>query len=114
MQDQIFKDLPCTFVYLDDQRVASRDMEQHLADLRAMFQRLADNGLAINLEKCEFAVPELDFLGHCLSAAGITPLAVSLQVMYNFPRPHTIKDLQRFLGMVNFFFFYFYLQPSSK
>jgi hypothetical protein len=27
MQDQIFKDLPCTFVYLDDQRVASRDME---------------------------------------------------------------------------------------
>jgi hypothetical protein len=56
MQDQIFKDLPCTFVYLDDQRVASRDMEQHVADLRAVFQHLADNGLAINLEKCKFAV----------------------------------------------------------
>jgi hypothetical protein len=52
MQDQIFKDLPCTFVYLDDQRVASRDMEQHVADLKAFFQRLKDNGLAINLEKC--------------------------------------------------------------
>jgi cleavage and polyadenylation specificity factor subunit 1 len=64
MQDQIFKDLPCTFVYLDDQRVASRDMEQHVADLRAVFQCLADNGLAINLEKCKFAVQELDFLGH--------------------------------------------------
>jgi hypothetical protein len=54
MQDQIFKDLPCTFVYLDDQRVASRDMEQHVAGLRAVFWRLADNGLAINLEKCKF------------------------------------------------------------
>jgi hypothetical protein len=43
MQDQIFKDLPCTFVNLDDHQVASRDMEQHLADLRAVFQRLADN-----------------------------------------------------------------------
>jgi hypothetical protein len=94
MQDQIFKDLPCTFVYLDDQRVASRDMEQHVADLRAMFQLLADNGLVINLEKCEFAVPELDFLGYRLSAAGVTPLTNSLQVMYDFPRPHTIKDLQ--------------------
>jgi hypothetical protein len=94
MQDQIFKDLPCTFVYLDDQRVASRDMEQHVADLWAMFQLLADNGLVINLEKCEFAVPELDFLGYRLSAAGVTPLTNSLQVMYDFPRPHTIKDLQ--------------------
>jgi hypothetical protein len=44
-------------------------MEQHVADLRAVFQRLADNSLAINLEKCEFAVPGLDFLGHRLSAA---------------------------------------------
>jgi hypothetical protein len=94
MQDQIFKDLPCTFVYLDDQRVASRDMEQHMADLRAMFQHLADNSLAINLEKGEFAVPELDFLGHRLSAVGVTLLANSLQVMYDFPRPHTIKELQ--------------------
>jgi hypothetical protein len=94
MQDQIFRDLPCTFVYLDDQWVATRDIDQHMADLRAVFQRLADNGLAINLEKCEFAVPELDFLGHRLSAAGVTPLATSIQVMHDFPRPHTVKDLQ--------------------
>jgi hypothetical protein len=44
----------------------------------------------------------INFLGH-RSAAGVTPLNSSLQVMYNFPRPHTIKDLQRFLGMVNFY-----------
>jgi hypothetical protein len=103
MQDQIFRDLPCSFVYLDDQHVASRDREQHMADLRAVFQRLVDNGLAINLKKFEFAVEELDFLRHCLSAAGVTPLSGSLQVMYDFPRPHTVKDLQWFLGMVNFY-----------
>jgi hypothetical protein len=97
------KGLALYFIYLDDQRVASRDMEQHVADLRAVFQHLVDNGLAINLEKCEFAVEELDFLGHRLSAAGITLLSGSLQVMYDFPRPHTVKDLQRFLGMVNFY-----------
>jgi cleavage and polyadenylation specificity factor subunit 1 len=78
-------------------------MEQHVVDLRAMFQRLAYNGLAINLEKFEFAVPKLDFLGHRLSATGVTPLSGSLQVMYDFPQPHTIKDLQQFLGMVNFY-----------
>jgi hypothetical protein len=66
-------------------------MEQHVADLRAIFQRLVDNSLAINLEKCEFVVEELDFLWH------------RLQVKYDFSRPHTIKDLQRFLGMANFY-----------
>ncbi len=28
-------------------------------------------GLALNLEKCTFAVAELDFLGHCIPAAGV-------------------------------------------
>jgi hypothetical protein len=46
-------------------------------------------------------VEELDFLGPLLSAAVITPLSGSLQVMYDFPRPHTVKDYQLFLGMVN-------------
>jgi hypothetical protein len=78
-------------------------MEQHVEDLRAVFQGLADNGLAINLEKYKFALEELDFLIHCLSAAGVTPLSGGLQVMYDFPSPHTVKDLQRLLGMVNFY-----------
>jgi hypothetical protein len=46
-------------------------MEQHVVDLRAVFQHLVDNGLAINLEKCECEVEELDFLGHRLSATGV-------------------------------------------
>jgi cleavage and polyadenylation specificity factor subunit 1 len=54
-----------------------------MEDLRAVFQRLADNGLPINLEKCEFADEELDFLGHRLNAAGVTPLSSRLQVMYD-------------------------------
>jgi RNase H-like domain found in reverse transcriptase len=70
--------------------------------LRAVFRILLDNGIAINLDKCEFAVAELNFLCHHLSAASVTPLQDSLQVMFDFPRSHTVKDLQRFLGMVNF------------
>jgi hypothetical protein len=71
--------------------------------MRAIFRILADNGLAINLDKCEFAIRGRDFLGHCLRIAAVTPLWDSLQVMLDFPRPHTVKDLLRFLGMVNFY-----------
>jgi hypothetical protein len=48
-------------------------------------------------------VEELDFLGHPQSTAGATPLSGSLQVIVDFPRPHTVKDLQLFLGMANFY-----------
>jgi hypothetical protein len=36
-----------------------------------LFTILAANGLALNLEKCVFAVSELDFLGHLISAASV-------------------------------------------
>jgi Reverse transcriptase (RNA-dependent DNA polymerase) len=66
LQDNLFQSLPFVFVYLDDGRVASRNLDEHVEHLRAVFRILEDNGLAIHLDKCEFAVPERDFLGHCL------------------------------------------------
>jgi Reverse transcriptase (RNA-dependent DNA polymerase) len=103
LQDNLFQELPFVFVYLDDGRVASRNLDKQVDYLQAVFRILADNGLAINLDKCQFAIPEINFLGHRLSAAGVTPQRDSLQVMLDFPRPQNVKDLQRFLGMVNFY-----------
>jgi hypothetical protein len=58
---------------MDDTRVGSPDRETHLHHLDKLFAALAINGLAINLEKCIFAVPTLEFLGHKISAAGSAP-----------------------------------------
>jgi hypothetical protein len=43
--------------------------------LEAFFSALAANGLAINLEKCIFAVSFLELLGHMISVAGLAPTA---------------------------------------
>ena len=50
-----------------------------------------------------FAVSELDFLGHRITAAGVAPLRDNVQVILDFPRPTDCKALQRFLGMMNFY-----------
>jgi hypothetical protein len=64
---------------------------------------LATNGLAINLEKCVFAVPTLEFLGHRILVTGLAPAADHAAEIKNCPPPpQDIKQLQRFLGMVNF------------
>jgi hypothetical protein len=62
------------FAYMDDSRVGSPDRQTHL-HLKAFFNALGTNGLAINLEKCVFAVPSLEILGHMILATGSAPTA---------------------------------------
>ena len=59
--DDICRGLDFVFVYLDDILVASRSYEEHLQHLRALFRRLADQGLVINPAKCEFGKAEENF-----------------------------------------------------
>ncbi len=56
-----------------------------------------------HLEKCVFAVSELDFLGHCISTASVAHLWDNVQVILDFPKPNDCKAIQRFLGMINFY-----------
>jgi hypothetical protein len=85
--------------YMDDSQVGSPDRQTHLSHLEA----LATNCLAINLEKCVFAAPSLEILGHMISATGLAPTADHAAKIENCPPPQDIKQLQRFLGMVNFY-----------
>jgi hypothetical protein len=103
LKDNILMGLDYVFSFLDDDGVFSKSREQHWTHLHTFFAILAANGLAINLEKCVFAVSELDFLGHCISAAGVAPLWDNVQVILDFPKPADCKALQRFLGMMNFY-----------
>jgi hypothetical protein len=94
--------LDYVFSFLDDDGVFSKTL-QHWTHLRTLYAILAANGLALNLEKCVFAVSELDFLGHHISAAGVAPLRDNVQVILDFPKPTDCKAMQRFLGMINFY-----------
>ncbi len=101
--DSVLGGLPFAFVYLDDILVASTDEESHRRHLQAVFSVLQQNGLIINPEKCLLACSTVDFLGHRLSASGIGPLPSRVQAITEFPRPATVKQLQAFLGLFNFY-----------
>jgi hypothetical protein len=84
-------------------QVGSPDGQTHLCHLEAFFNTLATNGLAINLKKCVFAATSLEILGHTISAMGAAPTAYHAAEIKNCPPLQDIKQLQRFLGMVNFY-----------
>ena len=103
LMDTVLQELSCAFVYLDDILVASSSDQEHLQDIREVCSRLQDSGLVIKLKKCLFGQRSLDFLGHQVSQFGSIPLPEKLKAITDFPKPSTIKGLQEFLGMINFY-----------
>ena len=102
LMDRVMQQHP-GYCYLDDILVGSADMAAHLRDLRDLFERLQRAGLVVNGDKCLFAVPELDFLGHRVTAAGIKPLPDKVAAIQRHPRPTTVRELMAYLGLVNFY-----------
>ncbi len=68
-----------------------------------MLERLQAAGLVLNGEKCIFAASEVKFLGHRVTSSGVSPLPEKVEAVRRHPRPGTVKQLQGFLGMLNFY-----------
>ncbi|BHF78459.1 hypothetical protein SprV_0602157200 [Sparganum proliferum] len=101
--DRVLRGLPFVYAYIDDLLVASRNAEEHKEHLALVFDRLDQFGVVINPSKCVLGVPSLDFLGHHVDAQGLRPLSSNVEAIRDFPLPTSKRQLQRFLGMVNFY-----------
>ena len=103
LMDQVLAGLPFCFVYLDDILVASPSHELHVDHLKEVLERLQRHGLVLNAEKCVLGASAVDYLGHRVTASGISPLPDRLEAIQRFPKPATVRGLQTYLGMVNFY-----------
>lgn len=59
--------------YMDDMLVKSMIFEQHLQDLRKVFQVLESHSMKLNPSKCMFAIQKGKFLGFLVSNKEIEP-----------------------------------------
>ncbi len=93
LMDRVLAGLAFAFVYLDDIIIASPSMEQHQQDVEEDFRRLQAAGLVINFEKCTFAVPEVDFLGHRVSASAFDAARTALGAAALLAHPQQDQEL---------------------
>ena len=103
LMDSVFRDLPFTFVYLDDILISSPDADTHRHHLSTVFARLQAAGLALNADKCVLGEAEVTFLGHRVSSAGLVPIPAKLDSIRSMQQPVTKVGLQRYLGCINFY-----------
>ncbi|GFY13818.1 hypothetical protein TNCV_985901 [Trichonephila clavipes] len=101
--DEVTRDLPFVYAFVDDLLVASDNEPQHLEHLEILFSKLKEYGLCINVEKCQFGQSTIEFLGFKLSGEGIEPLPDRVKCILEFPQPTTLTQLRRYLGIFNFY-----------
>ena len=101
--ESILRGLPHVCVYLDDILVTGKSEEAHIHNLTTVLERLESAGIRLKREKCAFMLPEVEYLGHSISARGLHPLASKVRAIADAPTPSNVSQLKSFLGMLNYY-----------
>ena len=88
---------------LDDIIVFSSTLEEHLAQLRQVFERLRHANLKLGAEKCTFAAKEVSYLGHRVTEDGLLPDSSLLAAIWEIPPPKTATEVRSFLGLAGYY-----------
>src|SRR3989442_6022976 len=90
-------------VYIDDLMIFSKDFDTHIIALKEVFERLRKAGLKLHPNKCKFACPEINFLGHKINGQVIKVDEKKVKVVKNWPVPTKVKGLKYFLGYTGYY-----------
>ncbi|KMQ87776.1 hypothetical protein RF55_12857 [Lasius niger] len=90
-------------VYMDDILVPSISVEDNLSVLKMVMMLLRKHNLQLNYEKCLFLRKSVEYLGYMISPQGISLSSRHIEAVKNFPMPQKIVEVQRFLGLSNYF-----------
>ena len=89
-------------VYLDDILVFSKTKEEHAKHLRLVLDKLREHRFYAKFSKCEFWLDEVLYLGHIISAKGISVNPEKVEAIVKWQPPENVKQLRSFLGLASY------------
>ena len=89
-------------VYVDDMLAKSQDEDEHVMNLRKLFERLRKFQLKLNLAKCTFGATSGKLLGFVVSKKGIEIDPEKVRAIQDLPHPRTQKEVRSFMGRLNY------------
>ena len=87
-------------VFVDDILIYSQSEWEHEYHLRIVLQLLRDHQLYAKFSKCEFWLTEVRFLGHVVSASGVSVDPEKVEAVMSWERPKSVFEIRSFLGLV--------------
>ena len=106
MMNKLLRDLINTgkvAAFIDDVIVGMETEEGHDELVAEIIKRLEENNLYVKPEKCKWKVREVRFLGVVIGLEGIRMKEEKVKDVLDWPTPKCVKDVQKFLGLVNYY-----------
>ena len=90
-------------VYMDDIMIFTTTLNEHRQIVREVLQLLRDNKLYLKHTKCEFEQLETEYLSLVVGHNSVRMDQTKVTGILEWPVPRTRKELQGFLGFLNFY-----------
>jgi hypothetical protein len=100
---QLLDNMPGVVIHVDRVVVHAPTLELHMQRLRQVLKKLRLQGLAIDLEKSQFATNQAHVLGFVVKEGTVKIHPQQIQALKNMKPPNTMALLKSFLGLSNFF-----------
>ena len=100
LRKELFQILLC---YLDDILIYGRTVSEKLDRIETVFQRLVENGLKLDINKCFFFQRRVKYLGYEISEDGISTDPAKIDVVKKWPTPTTLKELRSVVGFMSYY-----------
>ena len=91
--------------YIDDVLIySSGSLSDHRKKVRKVLQRLQEAGLQVDIDKCDFEVESVKYLGFIVEAGkGIRVDPEKIRAVEQWERPTTVKGVRGFIGFANYY-----------
>lgn len=105
MMNRVLADYINDFVicFVDDILIYSKSLDDHAVHVEKVLEVLRKNQLYVNPDKCEWAMDKVSFLGHIISADGVSVDPAKIEVIKKWPVPTNVSELRSFLGMAGYY-----------
>jgi hypothetical protein len=90
-------------VFIDDILIFLKTEEDQETHVRLVLEKLRTHQLYAKFNKCEFWLSEDAFLGHVISAGGISVDPSKVRDILNWMPPTNVLKIQCFLGLVGYY-----------
>ncbi|CAM8880125.1 unnamed protein product [Rhodiola kirilowii] len=105
LMNHLFRDIARKFllVFFDDILVYSASWTDHLQHLELVFSILRQHHLYLKMSKCTFGATRIEYLGHIISAEGVSTDPSKIKAVQDWPAPRNQQQLRSFLGLANYY-----------
>ncbi|GBG79371.1 hypothetical protein CBR_g29519 [Chara braunii] len=93
----------CVIMYMDDILVYSETYHGHAQHIEWTLSALRDAGFKIALEKSEFFLSEISFLGYVVTRGGLRPDSRKVAAVKEAPVPTSLTQVRAFLGLASYY-----------